>query len=93
MSEVLARVTGKVQGVSYRAAARKKAQGLGVTGWVRNLPDGSVELLASGPDDAVESLIEWCRRGPSGAEVEQVHTRDASPEELVELPESFDIRR
>lgn len=69
---VRAIVTGIVQGVGYRASTAHEAQRLQLAGWVRNLPDGSVELEAEGPDDIVDALITWCRRGPTHAEVDDV---------------------
>jgi acylphosphatase len=63
------RVSGRVQGVSYRAFAQRGAQALGVTGHARNLPDGSVEVLACGAPEAVAALCEGLRRGPPHAEV------------------------
>ena len=65
-------ITGLVQGVSYRYWTRQEAQKLGVTGWVRNLADGSVELVAEGPRAEVEKLLTACRRGPYGARVEDL---------------------
>ena len=62
-------VSGRVQGVFYRAAAQARARELGVTGFARNLPDGRVEVLACGAPDAVAALCEWLRRGPPRAEV------------------------
>ena len=66
------RVTGRVQGVFYRASAARRAAELGITGEARNLPDGSVEVLACGGEAAVSTLIEWLRVGPSAAKVTQV---------------------
>ena len=63
------RVTGRVQGVGYRQSAVSEASRLGVSGSVRNLPDGSVEAVAEGPRGAVEALVAWCGRGPWGARV------------------------
>ena len=65
-------ITGIVQGVCYRASARDEAVELGLTGWVKNNLDGSVEALAEGPTEAIERFIAWCRRGPPSAEVEDV---------------------
>ena len=71
-------VTGRVQGVSYRAATQQEAERLGVTGWVRNEPDGSVAVHAEGEAAAVEALVAWCRRGPVGSRVRDVAVRDAA---------------
>ena len=72
-------VTGRVQGVAFRAWTREKAQTLGVSGWVRNRADGSVEALLSGPDEAVEALIEAFHRGPPLASVEAVRATAVEP--------------
>ncbi|MBN1774659.1 MAG: acylphosphatase [Deltaproteobacteria bacterium] len=66
------RVRGRVQGVAYRAHAAAEARRFGLTGTVRNLPDGSVELVATGPRADVERLADWCRRGPPAARVASV---------------------
>jgi acylphosphatase len=68
-------VTGRVQGVFYRASARDEAERLGLNGEVRNLPDGSVEVVAEGELAVLEELIAWCRRGPHMAQVEEVSIR------------------
>lgn len=73
---------GRVQGVSYRWWAVETARSLGITGWVRNRRDGSVEALAIGAVDAVDAFVEACRRGPSAARVEQVE-QDAGEGEPV----------
>jgi acylphosphatase len=70
--KVRVRIEGLVQGVNYRYATRQKAQELGVNGWVRNFPDGSVESLMEGEGDKVEALIRWCHQGPPGARVKKV---------------------
>lgn len=62
-------VTGRVQGVWFRASTQRQAQRLGVTGIARNLPDGSVEVIACGADAAVSELVEWLHRGPEHARV------------------------
>jgi acylphosphatase len=72
-------VRGRVQGVFFRADARARAESLGVAGWIRNLPDGRVEAVFEGEDEQVESMVEWCRRGPAGAEVEEVHVEREEP--------------
>ncbi len=65
-------VTGHVQGVFFRASMRERADQLGVTGWVRNAPDGSVRAHLEGDADAVDSLAAWCSHGPPAAVVEDV---------------------
>jgi len=68
------RVSGKVQGVSYRAYTEQKAQDLRLTGLVRNLPDGQVEIIAEGPQNDLEALKDWCLSGPPQARVDDVAT-------------------
>ncbi len=63
-------VSGRVQGVWFRASTRDVALRLGLRGWVRNRPDGSVEAVFEGPRDRVERAVAWCRRGPPAARVE-----------------------
>ncbi|WP_300343752.1 acylphosphatase [Nesterenkonia sp.] len=93
-SGTFARITGRVQGVNYRRSAKRQADELGLIGWVRNADDGAVEMLIGGAGPAVDSLLSWCRSGPSKAEVSQVETREATEEELKTLPESgFEVRR
>lgn len=80
MSEAVeVRVTGRVQGVSFRYYAQREAQGLGLTGWVRNEPDGSVAAHLEGARDQVEAMVAWCRHGPPSARVEDVDVRAAEP--------------
>lgn len=64
-------VTGRVQGVAFRWHARRTALRLGLTGWVRNQPDGSVRLVAEGPRPQLEQLLAWVRQGPDRAHVAQ----------------------
>lgn len=66
------RVKGLVQGVFFRYNTRERARKLGLTGWVRNVPDGSVECVIEGDREKVEDLIKWCHHGPPGAHVEAV---------------------
>jgi acylphosphatase len=73
-------VHGRVQGVFYRASAEQEAARLGVSGWVRNLPDGTVELVVEGEDAAVDRMLDWAGRGPSRAEVTRLDVED-HPEE------------
>jgi acylphosphatase len=65
-------IHGLVQGVFYRASTRDAAVRRGLTGWVRNLPDGSVECVAEGEEGALQALVAWCHDGPPGARVERV---------------------
>lgn len=76
MKKVRAIVSGRVQGVWYRAHTRDKAVELGVTGFVRNLPDGTVEIVAQGEESQVEALMRWARLGPPLAEVSDVRIRE-----------------
>jgi len=62
-------VSGKVQGVWFRESTRQEAERLGVGGWVRNLPDGRVEAVFTGPAAAVDAMVAWCHRGPPAAQV------------------------
>ncbi|MCS6925399.1 MAG: acylphosphatase [Candidatus Binatia bacterium] len=75
-------VRGRVQGVYFRASARDRARQLGVTGWVRNCADGSVELVAEGATERLTQLLTWCHGGPPGALVTdvEVHWQDATGE-------------
>ena len=70
-------ITGRVQGVGYRAWAMQIARRLGLRGWVRNRSDGSVDALVTGEEDAVARMIEACREGPLGARVSDVAVNDA----------------
>ena len=76
MRSVRLRVTGRVQGVGYRAWAMDTARRLGLRGWVRNRADGSVEALVTGEEDAVAAMIEACREGPFAARVRAVAVSD-----------------
>lgn len=77
---VQVRVEGRVQGVYFRASTQAEARRLGLDGWVRNLPDGSVEAVAEGPREALDALVAWARRGPPGARVDRLHVRWGSAE-------------
>jgi acylphosphatase len=65
-------ISGRVQGVFFRAEVSDRARSLGVAGWVRNRPDGAVEAEFEGPREAVESMLRWCSQGPAGALVDAV---------------------
>ena len=73
-------VTGRVQGVFYRASCRDEAVARKLEGWVRNNPDGSVEAVFEGPDADVRAMVEWCRRGPPSARVDNLTVTWESPE-------------
>ena len=66
------RIKGYVQGVFFRASTQDMAERLGLTGWVRNLPDGGVEAVFEGPVDLLKEAVTWCRKGPPGARVTNV---------------------
>jgi len=68
-------IEGRVQGVWFRESTRKEAARLGVCGWVRNRPDGTVEVLAEGPESEVRKLVAWCHHGPTSARVTRVEER------------------
>lgn len=70
-------ITGRVQGVWYRGSMVAAARQLGVTGWVRNCRDGSVEAVVSGSADQIEAIVDWARCGPSGAQVDRVSVEPA----------------
>jgi acylphosphatase len=82
-------ISGIVQGVGYRWSCNREARGLGLTGWVRNLPDGRVEAVLQGPREQVERMIKWCYRGPSEAQVSDIAV---SYEDALEDFKDFGIR-
>ncbi len=65
-------VTGRVQGVFFRDSTRQNAERLGLSGWVRNSPDGAVEAIFEGPSEKVREMVRWCGQGPPDASVENV---------------------
>jgi acylphosphatase len=71
-SRVQILIYGEVQGVFFRSNAQSEALSLGLSGWVKNNSDGTVELLAEGDIETLKKLLEWCRKGPGGAKVEKV---------------------
>ncbi len=75
-------VKGKVQGVYFRATACSIGIGLGLKGTVKNLPDGSVQIVAEGPRHALEEFISWCRTGPSGATVTELDITEGPLEDM-----------
>ncbi|MCD2203583.1 acylphosphatase [Halobacterium sp. KA-6] len=82
-------VSGKVQGVYFRANTREQARERGVDGWVRNLRDGRVEAVFEGPADDVGAMVEWCHEGSPAARVDDVEAEYDDPEGL----DGFEIRR
>jgi acylphosphatase len=75
-------IYGFVQGVGFRFAVERAANSRGVSGWVRNRPDGGVEAVFEGEPEDVEALVEFCRHGPRGAVVERTEVEEESPEGL-----------
>jgi acylphosphatase len=75
LKQVQVVVRGRVQGVYFRASAQREARRLGLTGWVKNRPDGNVEVLAEGEEEGLKDLIAWANKGPSAARVERVDVR------------------
>jgi acylphosphatase len=72
MRRARVQVRGRVQGVFFRVETRDRARSLGLSGWVRNSADGSVEAVFEGDRERVQSMVDWCGRGPAGASVESV---------------------
>lgn len=81
MPQVHLFISGQVQGVLFRMHAHKKATALKLTGWVRNLPDERVEVLAEGSLEALENFVDWCHEGPPAAQVENVEVHWMDEEE------------
>ncbi len=79
MRRVRVIVSGQVQGVGFRYHTRRVADRLGVTGWVRNLPDGTVEVEAEGDEKSVEDLVAWLADGPAGAQVRHNRVTEMDP--------------
>ncbi|MBO9631788.1 MAG: acylphosphatase [Chitinophagaceae bacterium] len=73
------KVTGKVQGVFYRQSTKEKATALGITGYVKNMPDGTVLIMASGTTEHLLQLVLWCKQGPARAIVEEVQVENMPP--------------
>jgi acylphosphatase len=90
IARIRLKIAGRVQGVYYRASALQEALNLGLTGWVMNCPDGSVEAIAEGAKPALEQWLAWCGRGPTGARVSSVDVRWEPPENCFS---NFTIRR
>jgi acylphosphatase len=76
MKRVHAYISGRVQGVFFRAEAQRAAKGFNLTGWVRNIADGRVEAVFEGEDENVDEMLKWCHIGPPAARVEDVLTEE-----------------
>jgi len=83
------RIEGRVQGVSFRAKTAERARSFGVCGWVRNLPEGSVEAHFEGQKEAVEALLKWCEIGSPRAKVDALTWSEIDPEHIIH----FEVRR
>ncbi len=81
-------VRGRVQGVFFRDTTRQRAEAAGVAGWVRNTPEGTVEAVFEGEPEAVEQMVEFCRRGPGRSEVTGIDAEEEQPEGLS----GFEVR-
>ena len=95
MSTLIARrcyISGRVQGVFYRASTRQKAIELGCAGYACNLDDGRVEVLAVGEPKAVESLLDWLWRGSPGSDVKFIEVRELALEDMEDIPVGFATR-
>lgn len=88
-TRIHAYVTGRVQGVTFRASTRERARAAGVNGWVRNLDDGRVEAVFEGDQEAVAELVNFIHHGPAPAEVEDVEATEEAPEGI----DGFEVRR
>lgn len=93
MRRVHVSVTGTVQGVGYRYTLQHVAQRAGVTGWVRNLRDGSVDAEVEGEDAAVGAVLAWMRQGPPGGHVTSAHVVELVPAPASAGTSSFEVRR
>jgi acylphosphatase len=91
VSRARLRISGRVQGVFYRQTTREKARALGLSGWVRNMPDGTVEAEARGPRERIDELITWCRQGPPSATVANVMVEWTEDDDTPAAPGRFDI--
>jgi acylphosphatase len=89
MKRINAVISGRVQGVGFRASTRRKARQLNLTGWVKNLENGDVEAVIEGPEREVDEMLDWLETGPSMAHVEIIEVEEEEPEML----DRFEIER
>lgn len=75
-TNVFVRVSGRVQGVWFRASTKQKAEQLGVTGWIRNTSDGCIEAIFEGNKNMVKEMVDWCNHGPPQAKVENIEIKN-----------------
>jgi acylphosphatase len=80
VTRALVQIRGRVQGVGFRYSVLSRARSLELSGWVRNRSDGSVEAAFEGDDERVRSMVDWCRRGPPGADVRSIDLEWEEPE-------------
>ena len=89
MKQVHLWISGNVQGVGFRASMRRRAKNNDVTGWVKNLEDGRVEAVLEGEEEDVAKVMDWTRKGPNIANVENIKLEEGEPEFL----ETFEVKR
>lgn len=93
MSEAIAQIhvwiEGQVQGVGYRASTRQQANQHNIKGWVRNLPTGEVEAVFVGSQEALDSMLQWCRSGPPAAQVTNIRVQSEPPETYPDFQITF----
>jgi len=91
MGKVRIHITGKVQGVFFRHSARQEAKSLQISGWVKNLPDGSVLCEAAGNESSLKAFINWCQKGPPRAQVAHASVELFEDENPLSYPVDFEI--
>ena len=89
MKTVHIKVHGRVHGVYFRQSTQEQAEALQISGWVRNMPDGTVEMMVTGDDKSIDQLTRWCHQGPRKAVVNKVEVTDAPLNKFT----SFEIQR
>lgn len=89
MKRIHVLITGKVQGIFFRASTRRKAMDLDIKGWIKNLDNGMVEAVFEGKDEAIKEMVEFCRKGPFGAKVNEIDIKEETYKNEFEF---FEIR-